>query len=241
MVSFTEAAIGLFLLALLITYLPRSTRPSRAGSRASPRSRCGPANRRRARDGAAVLAPRAHAPSSTRSGTSGSAGSSTSRRPTPRSRHSPSSASPQADHSWVTAAGAVLDGAALTISSIDVPHDVQADICIRAGYLSLRRIAEAFGIGYERRPSARRPDLDHAAGMGRRDRRPRGVGRADQGRSRPGVARLRRLARELRHGAARARPTSPTPRTRCGPRTAGCWRCRPMRRRKPEPAVTRRA
>jgi hypothetical protein len=60
---------------------------------------------------------------------------------------------PQADHSWVTAAGAVLDGAALTISSIDVPHDVRADICIRAGYLSLRRIAEGYGIRYERQPS----------------------------------------------------------------------------------------
>ncbi|HVF08869.1 MAG TPA: hypothetical protein VNC60_09855, partial [Actinomycetota bacterium] len=65
--------------------------------------------------------------------------------------------SPQTDHSWVTAAGAVLDGAALTISSIDVPHDVQADICIRAGYLSLRRIAAGFGIGFDAQPAANAP------------------------------------------------------------------------------------
>ena len=65
--------------------------------------------------------------------------------------------SPLPDHSWVTAAGAVLDGAALTISTIEVPHDVRADICIRAGYLSLRRIAEGYGISYERQPAAGDP------------------------------------------------------------------------------------
>jgi hypothetical protein len=54
--------------------------------------------------------------------------------------------SPQPDHSWVTAAGAVLDGASLLVSSIDVPHDVQADICIRAGYLALRRVTDFFRI-----------------------------------------------------------------------------------------------
>ena len=47
----------------------------------------------------------------------------------------------------------MLDGAALTISSIDVPHDVQADICIRAGYLSLQRIASGFGFAFDAQPS----------------------------------------------------------------------------------------
>jgi hypothetical protein len=60
--------------------------------------------------------------------------------------------SPQADHSWVTAAGAVLDGAALYASSVDVPRDAQAEIMIRAGYLALRRIADFFGIPYEPDP-----------------------------------------------------------------------------------------
>jgi hypothetical protein len=60
--------------------------------------------------------------------------------------------SPQPDHSWVTAAGAVLDGAALTLSIVDIPHDPQADLCIRAGYLALRRIAQYFAIPFNPDP-----------------------------------------------------------------------------------------
>lgn len=60
--------------------------------------------------------------------------------------------SPQPDHSWVTAAGAVLDGAALAVSIVDIEHDVQADICIRAGYLSLRRICDYFSVPYDDNP-----------------------------------------------------------------------------------------
>jgi hypothetical protein len=60
--------------------------------------------------------------------------------------------SPQPDHSWVTSAGAVLDGAALVISSVDIPREVQAEFCIRAGYLALRRIADFFGIPYDPAP-----------------------------------------------------------------------------------------
>lgn len=56
--------------------------------------------------------------------------------------------SPQPDHSWVTASGAVLDAAALVRSAVDVPTDTQADLCIRAGYLALRRIAEFFGVAF---------------------------------------------------------------------------------------------
>lgn len=63
--------------------------------------------------------------------------------------------SPQPDHSWVTAAGAVLDAAAMIRSSVDVPHEAQADLCIRAGYLALRRIADFFKISYNAQP---RPD-----------------------------------------------------------------------------------
>ena len=36
--------------------------------------------------------------------------------------------SPQSDHSWVTAAGAVLDAAALATSVLDIPRDRQADL-----------------------------------------------------------------------------------------------------------------
>ncbi len=61
--------------------------------------------------------------------------------------------SPQADHSWVTSAGAVLDAAALIQSTVDVPADPQAALCIRAGYLALRHIADFFNIGYNPKPA----------------------------------------------------------------------------------------
>ena len=54
--------------------------------------------------------------------------------------------SPQPERSWVTAAGAVLDGAALRTSSIAGPRDAEADLCIRAGYLALRRIAAFYDV-----------------------------------------------------------------------------------------------
>lgn len=65
--------------------------------------------------------------------------------------------SPQRDHSWVNAAGAIMDGAALYRSVVDVPKDIQADLTIRAGYLTLRRIADFFRIPYERDPGPDTP------------------------------------------------------------------------------------
>jgi hypothetical protein len=63
--------------------------------------------------------------------------------------------SPLPHHSWVAAAGAVLDGATLLLSAVDRPGDPQAAYCIRAGYLSLRQIADFFGIPHDPDP---RPD-----------------------------------------------------------------------------------
>jgi hypothetical protein len=60
--------------------------------------------------------------------------------------------SPQPDHSWVTAAGAVLDAASLSLSTVDIPRNVQAEFCIRAGYLALRRIATFFQIPFDPDP-----------------------------------------------------------------------------------------
>jgi hypothetical protein len=60
--------------------------------------------------------------------------------------------SPQPNHSWITAAGAVLDAAALTRSTLDIPHDLQADLCLRAGYLTLRHIADFFNVPYNPNP-----------------------------------------------------------------------------------------
>jgi hypothetical protein len=54
--------------------------------------------------------------------------------------------SPQSEISWITAAGAVLDAAAMTRSVLDLPADASADLCIRAGFLALRRIANQFAL-----------------------------------------------------------------------------------------------
>jgi hypothetical protein len=60
--------------------------------------------------------------------------------------------SPQPDRSWVTAAGALLDGAAFWVGAVEHPTDPDAQLCLRAGYLALRRIAELFGIRFDREP-----------------------------------------------------------------------------------------
>ena len=65
--------------------------------------------------------------------------------------------SPQPDHSWVTASGAVLDAASLMASTVDCPREPAAEFCIRAGYLALRRIADFFRIEYEAHPTAEDP------------------------------------------------------------------------------------
>ncbi|HSM71219.1 MAG TPA: hypothetical protein VK851_06720, partial [Anaerolineales bacterium] len=54
--------------------------------------------------------------------------------------------SPRAENSWVTAAGTVLDAAAITLSSIDIPFEASAALCIRSGFLAFRRIANYFDI-----------------------------------------------------------------------------------------------
>jgi hypothetical protein len=77
--------------------------------------------------------------------------------------------SPQPDHSWVTAAGAVLDAASLTLACIDIPDDPQAALCIRAGYLALRTIADFYHVSYNPNPhfpedpiQIRREEFNHA-------------------------------------------------------------------------------
>jgi len=61
--------------------------------------------------------------------------------------------SPTPDRSWVTMAGVVLDGAALFLACVNTTSDPQAAITIRAGYLSLRHIAEYFAIPHDPSPS----------------------------------------------------------------------------------------
>jgi hypothetical protein len=63
--------------------------------------------------------------------------------------------SPHTGQSWVVAAGTVLDAAAITASTLDRPRDPHAELCIRAGYLALRNIVAFFNIRYNKKP---RPD-----------------------------------------------------------------------------------
>ena len=60
--------------------------------------------------------------------------------------------SPRPERSWITAAGCVLDTAAIMKSSVDLAHDSRAQVVIRAGYLCLRRVADFFQIPYDPDP-----------------------------------------------------------------------------------------
>jgi hypothetical protein len=57
--------------------------------------------------------------------------------------------------SWITSAGVVLDTAALRSSVLDIPPNPRAQLCLRSGYLCLRRIADYYDIPHDADP---RPD-----------------------------------------------------------------------------------
>ncbi len=54
--------------------------------------------------------------------------------------------SQQPNQSWVNAAGAIMDAAALARSAVAIPMDVQADLMIRSGYIALGRITSFFNV-----------------------------------------------------------------------------------------------
>jgi hypothetical protein len=54
--------------------------------------------------------------------------------------------SPEPHRSWVTAAGAVLDAAALVNSTVAVDRQPMASLCIRSGFTALRAISRFFHI-----------------------------------------------------------------------------------------------
>ncbi len=74
--------------------------------------------------------------------------------------------SPQPQRSWVTAAGAVLDSVSLVGAVLERGPSPQERMTLRAGVFALRRIAEFFEIPYEARPdpggpvSVRRHEFD---------------------------------------------------------------------------------
>ena len=60
--------------------------------------------------------------------------------------------SPHVGQSWVITAGTVLDVAALRSSTLDMPRDPKAELCIRAGYLALQNIVDFFRIPFDPKP-----------------------------------------------------------------------------------------
>ena len=65
--------------------------------------------------------------------------------------------SPNPDRSWVTAAGAVLDTASIRMAAIDLPFSPSGGLCIRAGFTALRSVGDYFGIDYNPDPSPDTP------------------------------------------------------------------------------------
>ena len=59
----------------------------------------------------------------------------------------------RSDQSWVNSAGVLLDAASLWVSSIEHANDPDAQLCIRAGYLSLGWIASNLGIPFDPDPA----------------------------------------------------------------------------------------
>jgi len=61
--------------------------------------------------------------------------------------------SPHPNRSWVTAAGTILDTAAMMLSVVDVDWTPQAAVCLRTGFLSLREIGTFFNIRFDPAPA----------------------------------------------------------------------------------------
>ncbi len=65
--------------------------------------------------------------------------------------------SPQPERSWVVAAGTVLDAASMYQACVRDVERGPPGVCIRAGFLALRRIAGLFGIDYDPDPAPTDP------------------------------------------------------------------------------------
>jgi hypothetical protein len=65
--------------------------------------------------------------------------------------------SPTPNRSWVTACGNVLDCAAFILTTVDVPYESRAALCLRSGFLALRQIADFFSLPYDPTPQSGDP------------------------------------------------------------------------------------
>jgi len=153
LVAFAEAGLGLLLLALLITYLPtiygafqrREQLVTRAAMQAgSPPSGVNLLVRFHQISGFGALDAQVWQPWV--AGLVDIEESHTSLASLPFFR------SPRPDRHWVTSLGAVLDAASLRASTLDLPREPSAELCIRTGFLALRHIGDFYGIGYDPDP-----------------------------------------------------------------------------------------
>ncbi len=65
--------------------------------------------------------------------------------------------SPQPGESWITAAGVLLDSAALWVAAVEHRPDPSAQLCMRTGFLALRRIATSLGLACDDDPQPTDP------------------------------------------------------------------------------------
>ena len=61
--------------------------------------------------------------------------------------------SPNPNQTWISAAATVLDAAALFNAAVDVPPSPLAGLCIRSGWIALRRLADYFKVPYAVHPT----------------------------------------------------------------------------------------
>jgi hypothetical protein len=65
--------------------------------------------------------------------------------------------SPIPDQTWIGSAAAVLDSAALYNAVVDLPVSPAAGLCIRSGWLALHRLADYFRVPYPHNPDGTEP------------------------------------------------------------------------------------
>ncbi|MFN8022629.1 MAG: hypothetical protein U0Q03_13970 [Acidimicrobiales bacterium] len=65
--------------------------------------------------------------------------------------------SPHPERSWITAAGCVLDTAALAASVLDRPYNARGPLMMRTGFFCLRRVSDYFGLPYDPDPAPDAP------------------------------------------------------------------------------------
>lgn len=65
--------------------------------------------------------------------------------------------STQPYQSWLTTAGTILDATSMFIAAIDIPVTAQSRMCLRSGFIALRRISDFFDVEYNPNPKSDDP------------------------------------------------------------------------------------